>query len=315
LSFLVALEIHIFYVFIMDLRQLETFARIAELKSFTKAADQLCLTQPTVSKQVLDLERYFDVKLIDRTKRSMSLTKAGEILFRYAKDFLSLKKETVDAIADFKGLKKGAIHIGASSIPGVYILPHILQVFKKQYNGIHIRLSISDTKDITRKMEESEIDIGFVGAKDRTKKLEFKKLLDDTIVIVTPSEYPNLTDMEHLKDYPFIMREPGSGTRDCFESTLKEVNSSLLKDLQVVAELTDTEAIKEAVKNGMGISYVSERAIKDELARGTVKILKMTGLHGIQRSFYTITKKGKTLLPQVKALMDIIDKWGKNRNP
>lgn len=296
----------------MDLRHLETFVKIAGLKSFTKTAEELFLTQPTVSKQIVDLERYFGVKLIDRTKRTVTLTKAGEILLQYAKDFLSLKRETVDAIAAFKGLQKGDITVGASNIPGVYILPGLLNIFKQQYSGIRLRLIIADSKAIIQKMEEGGIDVGFVGAKDEIKKIEYKKFLDDTIVMIAPPSFPDTIHIKHLKDYPLIIREQGSGTRNHFESSLKRLKGDILSGLQVVAELTDTEAIKEAVKNGMGISYISKMAIVHELANNNLKCLNIEGLPNIVRSFYIVTKKGKTIAPPIKALLDIIDKWRKH---
>ncbi|MDD5009934.1 MAG: selenium metabolism-associated LysR family transcriptional regulator [Syntrophorhabdaceae bacterium] len=296
----------------MDLRHLETFVKIAELKSFTKAAEELFLTQPTVSKQIVDLERYFGVKLIDRTKRTVVLTRAGEILLRYAKDFLGLKKETIDAIAAFKGLQKGDITVGASNIPGVYILPGLLNIFKQLYNGIRFRLIIADTKAILQKMEEGEIDVGFVGAKYETKKIEYKKFLDDIIVMIAPLSFPDTIHIKQLKDYPLIIREQGSGTRNHFESSLKRLKINVFPELQVIAELTDTEAIKEAVKSGMGVSYVSKMAIVHELANNNLKCLNIEGLPNIVRSFYIVTKKGKTISPPIKALLDIVDKWRKH---
>jgi DNA-binding transcriptional LysR family regulator len=296
----------------MDLRHFETFLKIAELKSFTKAAEAICLTQPTVSKQIVELERFFDIKLIDRTKKTVALTRAGEILLKYAKDFVNLKKDAVEAIADFRGVKKGTIIVGASTIPGIYILPKVLSAFKKQYDGIQIKLIISDTKDIIEKMEDGDIDIGFVGAKNDSRKIDYKKFVDDTIILIAPPAFPDSVHPGGLKDCPLIARETGSGTRNHFESTLKKIKNMGLADLTVIAELTDTEAIKEAVKSGMGISYISNMAIVDELAAGTLKRLSIHGFPEIKRSFYIISRKGKTILPQVKALLEIIDKWRKH---
>ena len=295
----------------MDLRHFETFLKIAETKSFTKAAEAVCLTQPTVSKQIVELERFFDVKLIDRTKRTVVFTRAGEILLKYAKDFVNLKKDTIQAIGAFKGLKKGTITVGASTIPGIYILPKVLSAFKKEYDGIQIKLIISDTKDIIEKMEDGDIDIGFVGAKNNARKIEYKKFVDDAIILIAPPSFPDSIHPRSLKDYPLIARETGSGTRNNFESTLKKTKNMSISDLTVIAELTDTEAIKEAVKNGMGISYISKMAIVDELATGKLKRLLIHGFPEIKRSFYIISRKGKTILPQVKALLEIIDKWRK----
>jgi DNA-binding transcriptional LysR family regulator len=296
----------------MDLRHFETFLKIAEMKSFTKAAEAICLTQPTVSKQIVELERFFDVKLIDRTKRTVALTKAGEILLKYAKDFVNLRKDTIEAIAAFKGVKKGTIIVGASTIPGIYILPKVLSAFKKEYDGIQIKLIISDTKDIIEKMEDGDIDIGFVGAKRETGKIDYKKFVDDTIVLIAPPTFPDSVHPGNLKDCPLIDRETGSGTRNHFETAFKKMKNMSLADLTVIAELTDTEAIKEAVKSGMGISYISKMAIVDELATGKMKRISIQGFPEIKRSFYVISRKGKTIPPPVKALLDIIDKWRKH---
>jgi DNA-binding transcriptional LysR family regulator len=296
----------------MDLRLLETFVKIAELNSFTKAAEELYITQPTVSKQIVDLEGYFGVRLLDRTKRQVILTRAGEILYKYGKDFMALRKETIDAIEAFKGLKKGVVIVGASTIPGIYILPQILNAFREQHNGIRIRLIVSDSKDIMDKMEQGLIDVGFVGARDTSKKLEFKKLIDDTIIFIAPRGYPSSITIEGLKKYPFIMREQGSGTRNFFHGALKKVGINPLTDLQVVAELTDTEAIKEAVKSGMGISCISKMAVNDDIEQRHITTVLVEEMEDMRRSFYMISRKGRSLLPQVKALTEIIDRWKKH---
>ena len=296
-------------LFTMDLRHLETFVKIAELNSFTKTAEELYITQPTVSKQIIDLEEYFGVRLIDRTKRQVTLTRAGEILCKYGKEFMALRKETIDAMEAFKGLKKGMIIVGASTIPGIYILPRVLNIFREHYSGIRIKLIVSDSKDIMDKMEQGQIDIGFVGARDNSKKLEFKKLFDDTIVIIAPPDYPSSMSLDNLKKYPFIMREKGSGTRNFFHSALQKLGINPMTDLRVVAELTDTEAIKEAVKSGMGISYVSKMAVNGDIMQGNMKVMRVQGMGDLRRSFYLVSRKGKSLLPQVKALIEIIDRW------
>jgi len=296
----------------MELRHIETFLKIAELGSFTKAADELCITQPTVSKQIVDLERFLDVRLIDRTKRTVSLTRAGEIFLDYAREIMNLKKDTIEAIASFKGLKKGKITIGASTIPGTYILPGVLSAFKHQYNGIRFELIVSDTKDIVGKMEAGALDIGIVGARSETNKLEFKKLVDDTIIVIAPPDFPGTVTLAQLKDHLLIAREHGSGTRNTFEFTLGKLKNFRKDDLSIVAELSDNEAIKEAVRNGMGMAYISKMAVAGEIASGRLKQVTIQGLPDIKRSFYIITRKGKAILPQVKALMEIIDQWRKH---
>ncbi|MHB8109117.1 MAG: selenium metabolism-associated LysR family transcriptional regulator [Syntrophorhabdaceae bacterium] len=293
----------------MELRHIETFLKIAELKSFTRAADELCITQPTVSKQIVDLERFFDVRLIDRTKRTVTLTRAGEILLQYALDIVSLKKDTIEAIASFRGLKKGKMTLGASTIPGIYIMPRLLSDFKKRHAGIDLELVIADTKDVIEKMENGFLDVGIVGSKYETAKIEFKKLIDDVIVFVAPPDFPDTMDLSRFREMPLIARERGSGTRNSVESALAKVKDLNKKRLNIVAELSDNEAIKQAVMNGLGMAYISKLAVAREMGEGTFKKVTIEGIPEIRRSFFVITRKGKAVLPQVKVLLEIIDKW------
>ena len=192
----------------MDIHHLETFVRIIELKSFTKAAEELYLTQPTVSKQIVDLEKFFQVKLIDRTKRSLSLTGAGEILFKYAKSFLSLKRETIEAIAAFRGVKSGPLRLGASSIPGVYILPPMLKTFKERFGGVELTLVLSDSKEITNRVENGDVDVGFVGSREETKKIVYRQFLEDNIIFVAPLDFPDAITAEELESTRFSSGSP-----------------------------------------------------------------------------------------------------------
>lgn len=291
---------------------MEAFIKIAELRSFTRAAEELHLTQPTISKQIVDLERFFDVRLIDRTKRTVALTKAGDIFLKFAVRFVNLKKQTIEEMAAFKGLKRGTVTVGASTIPGIYILPRLLSAYKEKYDGIQIKLIISDTKSIVEQMQEGSIDLGFVGAKKADSRLDYRKLVDDSIIIIGPPQFPDSMKLTSLRSYSLIAREIGSGTRDHFETALRKTKQLLPSDLSVIAELTDTEAIKESVKSGMGFSYISRMAVVDDLKTEKIKRISVSGLPEIKRSFYIITKKSKTVLPQVKALLDIIEKWRKN---
>jgi LysR family transcriptional regulator, transcriptional activator of the cysJI operon len=287
--------------------------KIIELRSFTKAAEELYLTQPTVSKQIADLENFFHTKLIDRTKRTVGLTGAGEILFHYAKAFLSLKKEAIDAIAAFQGLKTGALRIGASSVPGVYILPAMLKIYKEMFPAIEVSLFLSDSREITGRVETGDLDIGFVGSREETTKICYRLFFEDNIVFVAPHDFPDTIDFLDLTTYPIVVREPGSGTRKCFEAALKRRHMRP-RDLRVVGELGDTEAIKAAVRTGMAFSYISDRAIGEELASHAFKLLQVRGFPGVKRRFFVISKRGKSLSPQSEALIKIIDEWRRNEH-
>lgn len=296
-----------FIVLVMELRHLETFLAISELKSFTKAAEQLFLTQPTVSKQIVDLESFLGVRLLDRTKRSVELTRAGELVLQYVRDFVYLKKELLQAVASFKGLKSGTIRIGASTVPGIYILPPILAAFREKYSEIALTMAISDSRDIITRTEQGELDVGFVGARDKHRKVDYRRFMEDTITLVAPTGYPDVIGIDDLKKYPLIVREQGSGTRKSFDSAIRKLSPGNPVEFRIAAELTDTEAIKGLVRSGMGIAYVSRMAVSGELDRGTLKTIRVSGFSGIRRTFFLITRKGRTVLPQVKALIDLID--------
>lgn len=294
----------------MNLKHLETFVKIIDLKSFTKASEELYLTQPTVSKQIVDLERFFKIRLIDRTKRSVELTKAGEILYRYARELLAIQKEAIEAVTAHRGLKSGMLRIGASSIPGVYVLPRVLKLYREQFEGVELSLVISDTVQTVAGVLNSTLDVGFVGAKEDSGKVLYKSFLNDLIVLIAPAGFPESISLEELKSFPIVVREPGSGTRRCFEAVLKK--KGLAPDsLKVVAELGDVEAVKEAVKGGMGYSYMSNRAIKEELDAGQLRVLEVDNFPPVKRTFYVITKKGRSVSPQVEALLKTMEVWRK----
>jgi DNA-binding transcriptional LysR family regulator len=295
----------------VNLKHLETFVKIIDLKSFTKASEELYLTQPTVSKQIVDLERLLKIRLIDRTKRSVELTKAGEILYQYARELLAIQKEAIEAVTAYGGLKTGVLRLGASSIPGVYVLPQVLKLYREQFEGIDLSLVISDTTQTVSGVLDGQLDIGFVGARDDAGKVLYKPFLNDLIVLIAPPEFPNSLSLEELKSRPMVVREPGSGTRRCFEAVLKKKGLAL-GAFKVVAELGDVEAVKEAVKGGMGFSYMSNRAIKGEVGAGLLRILSVDGFPPLKRTFYVITKKGRSTSPQVEALLKTMDVWRKN---
>jgi DNA-binding transcriptional LysR family regulator len=184
----------------MDLRHFETFLQIAELKSFTKTAEAVCLTQPTVSKQIVELERFFDVKLIDRTKRTVSLTGAGELLLTYARDFVNLKKNTIDASPLSKASKKAPSR-RRKHHPRHLHPPQAPQLIQESVRRYTDQAIISDTKESSKRCRTS-IDIGFVGAKKRHQKTRLQKIVDDTIVMIAPPTFPDTVRAADIKDYP-----------------------------------------------------------------------------------------------------------------
>jgi DNA-binding transcriptional LysR family regulator len=292
----------------VDLWRLHIFCKVVEQRSFSKAASAVYLSQPTVSSHIKDLEDHFACKLVDRLGREVVPTKAGELLYEYASKMLTLKDETEKALAEFHGKLKGRLTIGGSTIPGGYILPPILGRFKKAYPEVAVTLIEGDSSGIVRRVVEGGIELGIVGTLVKEPRLVQKKFMNDEMFLFVPSNHRWATGtpitVEELATEPFVMREPGSGTRKSMES-LFDKSGHWLGDFHVVAEMGSTEAIRQAIKAGVGVSILSECAVTDELAAGVLKKIKIKGL-SFKRSFYLTTHKHRTQSPLCQAFTDFL---------
>ncbi len=291
----------------MELRHLEIFCEIVERKSFSKAADALFLTQPTLSSHIKAFENTLHTKLLDRLGREVIPTRAGSILYHYAKEIVRLKKEAKQALDQFTGKMTGNLEVGGSTIPGVYILPSLIGEFKKICPDIIVTLRIGDTKEIATMVLEGKAEIGVVGAKIEDTHIENSEFLKDSLILVAPLSYHQTTiSKKDLKGVPLIFREKGSGSRTVLEKTIKDIGIEI-DDLNIVAEIGSTEAVKQAVRSGIGFSVLSRRSVQDELAHKTLKEVKAEGL-SIVRSFYIITHKLRVKSPLCKAFLEFLQK-------
>ncbi|AKL94912.1 transcriptional regulator LysR family [Clostridium aceticum] len=284
----------------MDLKQLESFVIIAKLKSFSKAADYLYLTQPTISSHIINLEKELNTTLINRTNKKISLTKAGEVLYEYAVNIINLKENAKFKLEEFKGKITGNIEIACSTIPEQYILPDIICEFSKFYPDVTFNMSHYDSKQVVEGILQGEVDFGVVGAKISHSQLKYLELLTDEIVLVTPfsEPYGSFETEVNLKDIlqeNFIFRERGSGTRTLLESTLKKhkINAN---DLKIIAYIENTEAIKQCIRKGLGISFLSKYAIENEVKHNLLKTFKIKDVN-LDRSFYLVCHKYRSPSP------------------
>ena len=283
----------------MDIRALEVFCKIVELKSFSKAAEAVYLTQPTVSGHIKGLEEFVGLKLLDRLGREVVLTKAGELLYGYAKQILALRNQALQALEEYKGSLKGHLIIGGSNIPGEYVLPALLARFKAQHPEISITLRIGDSREIARGVLEGTYELGAVGAKFDDGQLIYTKLLEDELVVALPPEHAwasrTAVSLAELLGQPIILREVGSGSRKVLEDALRSAGLDT-SSLTVVAELGSTEAIRQALKGGAGVSVISFRAIQEDLEHGTLHMIPLEGLR-LTRDFYLIYHKNRSRSP------------------
>jgi DNA-binding transcriptional LysR family regulator len=292
----------------MDLRRLEIFCKVAELHSFSKAAEAVRLAQPTVSEHISSLEESFGVKLFDRLGREIVLTKGGEILYRYAQKLLGLYQEAQQAIDKFQGRIRGRLTIGGSTIPGTYILPLVLGRFKEKYPEIQIILKISDSQEVVQDVLEGKLELGVVGAKWEDGKLDYKDFVKDILILVVPPNHPwtkkRSISIKQLREEAFIMREEGSGTRKIMEQALTNLGIDT-SSLKVVAAMGSTEAVIQAIKTGVGVSIVSKRAVEEELRYGILKEVQIQEVT-FQRDFYIVVNKARTTSPLCQAFNDYL---------
>jgi DNA-binding transcriptional LysR family regulator len=279
---------------------LETFCRVAHLKSFSKAADDLFLTQPTVSGHILSLEQSLALRLFDRTSREVHLTKAGEVFLKYASKILSFRKELLNALSEFSQGIKGDLSLGASTIPGEYLVPKLMSDFKKEHPHFIIRLKIADTKEIVQHVLQDSVEFGIIGAKLNHPSLHFEKYEEDEIVVVAPSDHPltrkKRVNIDELSKEPWIIREEGSGTQMAVEKALRKKGKSL-KQFHVVMEMGSTSSVKEGVKAKLGLAFLSKRAAEEELSQRSLSQIDVEEIEPISRQIYLVTHRGRTLSP------------------
>jgi DNA-binding transcriptional LysR family regulator len=280
----------------MELRQLEAFVKVVELQSFSKAAKNLFLTQPTISSHIVSLEKELNVKLIDRTTKNVKTTSAGEKLYEYAKEILEIKEDLYQEFGA-KSQTDESIVIAGSTIPSQYILPELISAFKKQNENIYFSINHGDSQYVIDEILKHKVDIGFVGVRDENSKLNFIPFYEDKLVIITPNEthYKGLLEkpntLNNLLKEPIILREKGSGTLKSSERFLesKKIEGS---KLNVVARINDQEIIKRSVSKGMGISIMSKKSAQDFAEEGKVLMYEPKG-EAICRNLYIVFEKRK----------------------
>lgn len=298
----------------VDLRKLEALVAVVDTGSFSKAAEKIHLTQPTVSGHIKALEDYFGLRLFDRHTRSVVPTRAGRLLYTYAKKLLILYRELEREMAYFRGEKTGKLDLGGSTIPGQYLLPRLIAEFRTAYPGISVFLKVGDTEEIIKRVREGELELGMVGAREEDPELSFEACCEDEIVLIAPSreKFPRLTP-EKMVELPLIAREPGSGTWRTALKALEERGISLQK-LTLVAEMGSTEAVKQAVKAGLGVAFVSKRAVEEEVSRKEIQILPVKGLE-IRRHFFLVYPARRTLSPPAQAFLNFYHQIGNQLPP
>jgi DNA-binding transcriptional LysR family regulator len=295
----------------MELKYIEIFCTVVELKSFSKAAQALHLTQPTISVHIKALEDEFSTKLLDRLGRTILPTQDGEVLYRYAKEIVALKENARRAMERVAGTVSGKLTIGASTIPGEYILPQLLAGFKLAYPGVFPTLRIGDSNDIYESVLRGTVDLGVIGTAVKDKNIVSRKFLGDEIILVAlATSMESALNKDGIKTVPLLMREKGSGSRSTIEAHLNRIGLTL-DSLNIVAEIGSSQALIQAVKSGMGLAFTSRLSVLDEIERGTMKAVKYKGLL-IRRDFYVITHRLRSISLICRSFVDFLSRSGRD---
>ncbi|MDH4100692.1 MAG: selenium metabolism-associated LysR family transcriptional regulator [Nitrospirota bacterium] len=296
----------------MDFRHIESFCKVADLKSFSRAAEELYLTQPSISGHILQLEKELGVKLFDRLGKEVALTAAGRCFLDYATRMMELREDAIQRIAELSGGARGTLVVGGSTIPAEYLLPSIIGRFKEGREQVSISLMVSDTAGIVEKLQTGEIEVGVIGAASDDPHLECRSLVSDRLALVV---YPDhhfgaSVSLKALAGEPCILRERGSGTRRFIEGLLRREGFSM-GNLNVVAEMGSTAALKSAIKGRVGVSILSVRAVEEEVKAGSLRLVDIAGLDGMERMFYLVTSRTRTISPIGLQFVDFLLEWSK----
>lgn len=262
----------------MNLHLVRAFSAVAEAGSFSRAAARLHISQPAVSRAVQELERQLDAPLLERTGRRVVLTEAGKILSVHAVALFAIERAAETALAELEDLQRGELAIGASTTIGIYLLPPLMGAFQRRYPGVRLFLDIGNTTQIAERLRTGTLDAAFVEGPVRGSDLSVTAWRDDTLVVVSAPDHPLAghppVALDELIRVPFVLREPGSGTREVVEAALRERGV----EAKVAMELGSTEAVKQAVAAGLGVSVVSIATIAQELELGRLVVLDVPDL-------------------------------------
>lgn len=287
----------------MEVRDLQVFMSVAKHLNYTRAGEEVHLSQPSVSVRIKQLEAELGVKLFDQLGKKVVLTEAGQLLVPYANRVITAIGDAEHAIKDLQGLQRGSLRIGASTTPGMYIIPRTIARFKQLYPQIDLHLGIKDTREIEEGVIRNEFDFGFVGGHLAGDQVDVLPWLTDELVLILPPTHKlvrkKIVKRDDLAKERFIGRESGSATRATVASQLKEWASQL----ETVMEMENPESLKKAVQSGLGVAFISKFAVETELkARtlATVRIAKLT----ISRELKIVYRKDKHLSRAARAFIE-----------
>ncbi|KHF41194.1 LysR family transcriptional regulator [Halalkalibacter okhensis] len=290
----------------MEFHQLKTFYSVATHLNFTKAAEELSLSQPAVSRQIDALEKYYELPLFYRTKKKVELTDAGRQLLKYAVQIISLANQAEKAMASLNDLESGELYIGCGTTIGNFVITNLVINFQKKFPNIKIHLLIDNTSEIINKLNENKIDLAIVAKNIDDSKFNYQPLFQDSIhafcAIEQKEKYKDVHSIFELKEDTLFIRSKGSHSRECIEDQFNKVQFTPNN----LFELGTNEAIKHAVLHGHGVGFLSSSTVRVELKHNLLYQIPL--LDHCNREFHMITPKGKYASPIMLIFTSFIKK-------
>jgi DNA-binding transcriptional LysR family regulator len=289
----------------MNFTHLFAFHEVARAGSISAGAERLHVSQPAVTREIKELEARLGVTLFDRLPRGVALTQAGRTLQDYASRIFALSEAAERELTELAGLSAGHLLIGASATVGVYLVPAVIARFNVLFPGVTVDLTVTNTEQVEQGLQAHEFGLGFIEGPYDDAVFDAKEIGSDEIIAVAASGHPwaeRKFAARELADRAVIMRESGSGTRAIVEAAYERVGLAITP----VMSVSHTEAIKRMLLAGHAIAYVSSLSVADEIARGDLVTLKVTGVE-ITRSLHVVWLKGRSFAPSSEAFLKLFD--------
>ena len=288
----------------ITLRQLRVFEAVARHLSYTRASQELHLSQPAVSMQVRQLEEAVGIPLFEKLGKRTELTEAGREVYNYSRTINRSLAELEEVMQSLKGVSSGRLNIAVASTVN-YFAPRLLAVFHQRYPGISPRLDVTNRETLVRLLESNAVDLALMGLPPTEVEVDSEAFMDNPLVVIAPPGHPLAgaprIPRAWLADETFVMREPGSGTRQAMERFFKEQGVAIRHGMQ----MTRNEAVKQAVRSGLGLSVVSLHTIELELETGRLRVLDVEGFP-LARQWHLVYRRGKRLSPAARAFRDFV---------
>lgn len=287
----------------MDVRDLEVFIAVAKRLNFTRAGEEVHLSQPSVSVRIRQLEQELGVKLFEQLGKKIALTDAGKLLESHARRVVAAVDDARRAIEDYQGLASGVVCIGASTTPGMYLVPRIIAEFKRMHPKVAVHLGIKNTRQVEEGILSNDFDLGFVGGHLIGNEVEATRWMIDELILIMPPDHPlaarKQIRMRELTKERFVSREPGSATRAVVEEYLHK----LQVEVETVMELSNPEAVKGAVRSGLGVAFMSKFAVDTEVRAGALVAKRVKEVE-ISREMKIVYRKDKHFSKAMSAFIE-----------